>query len=74
MSLNLPPRTKFALLPTPVEKMEAASRRTGKNIYLKRDDLTGMLLSGNKVRKLEFLIREALDQAVSYTHLRAHET
>ena len=31
-------------------------------MYIKRDDLTGMQLSGNKVRKLEFLLAEAMDQ------------
>jgi 1-aminocyclopropane-1-carboxylate deaminase/D-cysteine desulfhydrase-like pyridoxal-dependent ACC family enzyme len=38
------------------------SRRLGVEVYLKRDDLAGLLESGNKVRKPEFLVVEALDQ------------
>src|SRR5215475_10865281 len=48
--------------PTPIMKLERVSRRLGVELYLKRDDLTGMLESGNKVRKLEFLVADALDQ------------
>jgi D-cysteine desulfhydrase family pyridoxal phosphate-dependent enzyme len=43
-------------------KLERLSRRLGVELYLKRDDLTGMLESGNKVRKLEFLVGDALDR------------
>src|SRR5499426_4605524 len=48
--------------PTPIMKLERVSRRLGVELYMKRDDLTGMLESGNKVRKLEFLVADALDQ------------
>ena len=43
-------------------KLERISRRLGVELYMKRDDLTGLLESGNKVRKLEFLVGDALDQ------------
>ena len=43
-------------------KLERVSRRLGVELYVKRDDLTGLLESGNKVRKLEFLVGEALEQ------------
>src|SRR6266481_469497 len=43
-------------------KLERVSRRLGVELYMKRDDLTGLLESGNKVRKLEFLVGDALDQ------------
>jgi D-cysteine desulfhydrase len=42
--------------------MTRLSQEYGINLYLKRDDQTGMLTSGNKIRKLEFLVREAQDQ------------
>ena len=58
------PRTAFATLPTPIT--EAAGLRTAlggparcPRILLKRDDLTGLALGGNKARKLEFLIGDA---------------
>ena len=53
------PCTPFAQLPTPLYKLENLSRETGKNIYIKRDDMTGAALGGNKVRKLEFLLADA---------------
>lgn len=52
----------LANLPTQIIKLERLSSQTGKNIYLKRDDQTGAELSGNKVRKLEFALAEALEQ------------
>jgi D-cysteine desulfhydrase len=57
-----PARLELALAPTPILKLERLSRRLGVQFYLKRDDLTGLLESGNKVRKLEFLLGEALAQ------------
>ena len=57
-----PARLELALLPTPLLKLGRLSRRLGVEVYLKRDDLTGLLESGNKVRKLEFLVGEALQQ------------
>ena len=61
-SPGLPPRVELALTPTPLLKLERLSARLGVELYLKRDDLTGLLESGNKVRKLEFLVGEALQQ------------
>ena len=57
-----PSRIELAMSPTPIMKLERVSRRLGVELYLKRDDLTGMLESGNKVRKLEFLVADALEQ------------
>jgi D-cysteine desulfhydrase len=57
-----PARLELALAPTPLLKLDRLSRRLGVELYLKRDDLTGLLESGNKVRKLEFLVGEALQQ------------
>jgi D-cysteine desulfhydrase len=58
----VPPRLPLALAPTPILKLERVSRRIGVELFVKRDDLTGLLESGNKVRKLEFLVGEALEQ------------
>ncbi len=52
---QLPPRTPLGLLPTPLEHCGRLSAAWGgPQIWMKRDDLTGFELSGNKVRKLEF--------------------
>src|SRR5262249_18041034 len=60
--MSMPPRFPLALAPTPILKLDRLSRQLGVEIFLKRDDLTGLLESGNKVRKLEFLVGEALQQ------------
>ncbi len=55
MATELPPRIRLALLPTPLERADRLSEAWGgPQIWMKRDDLTGFGLSGNKVRKLEF--------------------
>lgn len=59
--MKLPKHLNLANLPTKIEKLERFFDKTSKNIYIKRDDQTGSELSGNKVRKLEFAIQEALD-------------
>jgi 1-aminocyclopropane-1-carboxylate deaminase/D-cysteine desulfhydrase-like pyridoxal-dependent ACC family enzyme len=65
-SLNAQPRIALGSFPTPL--VEAARLRAAlggdrcPKIVIKRDDLTGLALGGNKVRKLEFLIAEALRQ------------
>jgi D-cysteine desulfhydrase len=61
MSITLPERYPLAHVPTPIEKLERLSQIfEGPEIYIKRDDLTGIGKTGNKVRKLEFLVAEAL--------------
>ena len=63
MSLHYPPRVELACTPTPLHLLERfSSELGGPRIWVKRDDLTGFGLSGNKVRKLEFCIADALDQ------------
>ena len=57
------PRVFLAHLPTPLEKMERLSKELGgPEIWIKRDDCTGLSTGGNKTRKLEFLVGEALAQ------------
>jgi D-cysteine desulfhydrase family pyridoxal phosphate-dependent enzyme len=63
MQIGNLPRVTLAHLPTPLEE---APRLTeflrGPRIWLKRDDLTGLALGGNKARKLEFLLGQARAQ------------
>jgi 1-aminocyclopropane-1-carboxylate deaminase/D-cysteine desulfhydrase-like pyridoxal-dependent ACC family enzyme len=55
------PRIALAELPTPVKNAEPLARALGlKSLYLKRDDLSGRVYGGNKVRKLEFLFGRIL--------------
>lgn len=63
MNLTRFPRLHFAHLPTPLEHLENLSRElNGPEIWIKRDDCTGMSTGGNKTRKLEFLMAEAQQQ------------
>lgn len=52
----------LANLPTKIQRLSRWSDECGKNIYVKRDDQTGSEWSGNKIRKLEFAVQEALGQ------------
>lgn len=59
--INYPERLNLAQTPTPFYPLERLSKQLGgPRIWIKRDDLTGAATSGNKVRKLEFLLAEAL--------------
>ena len=58
-SLSDLPRLSLGVYPTPLYRLENISARYGKNIWIKRDDLCGVALGGNKVRKLEFLLADA---------------
>ncbi|KAK4750972.1 hypothetical protein SAY87_004454 [Trapa incisa] len=49
-------------LPTPIHRWNLPNLPNGTDVWLKRDDLTGMQLSGNKVRKLEFLLADAVTE------------
>lgn len=53
------PRIPPAVLSTPIQKLENISRLLNTNVYIKRDDLTGIGLGGNKIRKPEFLLADA---------------
>ncbi len=60
--LDVFPRCTCSHLPTPLEKMENLSKKLGVNLYIKRDDQTGLALGGNKARKLDFIMADALVQ------------
>jgi len=60
MNLARFPRVRLAHLPTPLEHLPNLSRALGgPEIWIKRDDCTGMSSGGNKTRKLEYLLAEA---------------
>lgn len=60
--LNEFPRISLGVFPTPVQRLNNISKILNTNVFIKRDDLTGVGLGGNKVRKLEFLLAEAKEQ------------
>lgn len=54
------PRVKLISLPTPLEYAPRLSERLGVKLYIKRDDVMELAFGGNKARKLEFLVADAL--------------
>ncbi len=60
------PRINLAFLPTPLHKLPRLSRQYGIELYIKRDDLTGIEFGGNKTRKLEFTLPHALAEEADY--------
>mgnify|MGYP006200820611 CR=1 FL=1 len=56
------PRLELVPTATPLEKLERLSRHLGREVFVKRDDITPFALGGNKVRKLEYLAADALAQ------------
>jgi D-cysteine desulfhydrase len=63
MPVHFPKRLPLASVPTPLQPLDRlAADIDGPRIWIKRDDLTGSLLSGNKIRKLEFVVAQALEE------------
>lgn len=63
IALSKFPRVSLGHLPTPLEPLRRLSQELGgPPVWIKRDDCTGLATGGNKVRKLEFLMGEALQQ------------
>jgi L-cysteate sulfo-lyase len=63
MHLAAYPRIRLGHFPTPLEFMPNLTKHLGgPQIYIKRDDCTGLATGGNKTRKLEFLVAQALEQ------------
>jgi len=60
------PRVDIGFFPTPLQKLENMSNEYGVDLFIKRDDLSGPEFGGNKVRKLEFIIAEALERNCDY--------
>ncbi len=62
MKISNLPRFNLAEFPTPIQCLDVLTKKyNGPAIYMKRDDLTSLGMGGNKTRKLEFLIGEALE-------------
>ena len=56
-------RLGLAQLPTPLEPMKRLSAHLGgPNLWVKREDCTGLVFGGNKLRKLDYVLKEALAQ------------
>ena len=55
-------KASLGIFPTPVHKLDNISRLLGTQVFVKRDDMTGIGLGGNKVRKLEYLLADAKAQ------------
>jgi len=65
--ISYPPSVSLARLNTPIETLQNYfPGDSGYKIWLKRDDLTGIELSGNKIRKLEFLLEEARSRKATH--------
>ncbi|MCP4447606.1 MAG: D-cysteine desulfhydrase family protein [Myxococcales bacterium] len=60
--MQFPPRLDIANTPTPLHHLARTSAELGVEFYIKRDDMTGAELSGNKIRKLEFLLADAIEE------------
>jgi len=58
-------KVSFLQLPTPLEYLPNVSADLGCAFYIKRDDLTGLGMGGNKLRKLEYLLHEAQEQGAT---------
>ena len=56
------PRVRLGVFPTPFYRLDRLSEQYGRGIWIKRDDLCGVALGGNKVRKLEYLLADAQKQ------------
>ena len=70
--LGQKPRANLGFFPTPLYKLDRLSERLGVNLYVKRDDFSGMsLFGGNKIRKLEYLLGDASGEGLRHgVHLR----
>jgi len=67
MFIKLPPKLNVANIPTRLEKLERLSKELYPiSIYIKHDDETGTEWSGNKIRKLEFAVKEAIEKGCNY--------
>ncbi len=60
------PRVHIGFFPTPLEKLENLSRKYDVDLYMKRDDLTGPGFGGNKIRKLEFILGDAIEKKATH--------
>jgi len=64
--MKMPKKIELANLPTRIDHLDRFSEELGVDLWIKRDDQTGSEISGNKVRKLEFAVKEAIDSGCDY--------
>jgi len=60
-ALDRVPRRSLGTYPTPLVRLENLSRELGRAVYVKRDDALGPVCGGNKTRKLEYLLADAIE-------------
>ncbi len=61
------PKAPVGFFPTPLQRLDRLSEELGVELWIKRDDFTGVgLFGGNKVRKLQYLLADALAQGAEY--------
>ncbi len=59
--MNRPEKLFLSNTPTPIQAIKKTQDMpAGTNLYIKRDDYTGIEISGNKVRKLEYIVKDAI--------------
>ena len=63
--------TPLSILPTPLDEAPRLSAELGVRILIKRDDLTGLAMGGNKARKLDYLLRDAIEKGCDTSSPRA---
>ena len=56
-------KVKLGIFPTPLYRLDNISNDLGTNVWIKRDDMCGVALGGNKVRKLEYLLADAKNKS-----------
>jgi L-cysteate sulfo-lyase len=67
MKLSTLPRVKLGVFPTPLQELSNLTKSlNGPRIFVKRDDMTGLAFGGNKTRKLEYLMGDALNNNADY--------
>ncbi len=60
------PKVELGFFPTPLQRLHKLSEKYNVDLYMKRDDISGPGFGGNKIRKLEYIIAEALDEECDY--------
>lgn len=62
MKLENAKKVNIGIFPTPLQRMSNLEKELGvKNLYIKRDDMTDVGMSGNKIRKIEYLLHDAIE-------------
>ena len=62
MKLEEVKKVDCGCFPTPLHELPRLGKELGCRLFIKRDDLTGLGFSGNKIRKLEYLVKDAMDK------------